>query len=196
MRKWDKEPEKPAVKAVIDRRQLLLGTVTLLAMAVLLIVGLTPRTASAPEAEPDAAQVGTDSAAVLDEACQIIQHMTYLPCGHELTRRQSLPPDLVGKTRADLEAAYELWQVTSFSSTEVAMEQALDMYCPEHLILMPDESGMLCVFQNRYGDALGLVSELDIPLAELPDAYQEELRPGIGFSTQEELDLYLESIES
>lgn len=196
MRRWDKEPEKPAVKAVVDRRQLLLGTATLLAMAVLLIVGLTPRTASAPEAEPDTAQAGTDSAAVLDAACQFVQHMTYTPCGHELTRRQTLPPDLVGKTRADLEAAYDLWQVTSYSSTEVKMEQALDLYCPEHLILLPDESGMLCVFKNRYGDALALVSELNIPLSELPDAYQEEIRPGKGFSTQEDLDLWLESIES
>lgn len=196
MRKWDKEPEKPAVKAMIDRRQLLLGTATLLAMAVLLIVGLTPRTAAAPEIEPDAAHVGADSAATLDAACQLVQHMTYAPCGHELTRRQALPPDLVGKTRADLEAAYDLWQITSFSATEATMEQALDMYCPEHMILMPDESGNLCVFQNRYGDALALVRELNVPLSELPDAYQEELRPGKGFDSQEELNLWLESIES
>ena len=76
------------------------------------------------------------------------------------------------------------------------MEQALNLYCPEHLVLMPDESGMLCIFRNTYGDALGLVTELNIPLAELPDAVQEELRPGKGFSTQEELDAWLEAAES
>mgnify|MGYP001042061460 CR=1 FL=1 len=197
MRQWDKQPDKNQVRALIDRRQLLLGSLTLLCMAALLIVGLTPRTASAPDvSDPSAAQVGADAAALLSADCQLIQHMTFTPCGHELTRRQSLPPELAGKGRADLEAAYDLWQVTSFAPGEVSMEQALPMYCPEHLVLMPDDSGMLCVFQNKYGDALGLVSELNLPLSELPDAIQEELRPGKGFSTQEELDAWLESAES
>lgn len=196
MRHWDKQPDKPQVKAMIDRRQIILGSLTLLGMAILLIVGLTPRTASAPEMEPDAAQVGVDTAQALDAACEMIQHLSYTPCGHSLTRRQTLPPDLAGKTRADLEAAYDLWQVTSFAPAEVTMEQALDMYCPEHMVLMPDESGMLCIFQNKYGDALALVEALDIPINELPDSYQEELRPGKGFDTQDALAQWLESIES
>ena len=196
MKKKHQEQDKPVIRSTIDRRQLLLGSLTLLGMAALLIVGLTPRTVSAPEADQPAAQAGVDAAAVLQEGCQLIQHMAYAPCGHELTRRLSLPADLVGKGRADLEAAYDLWQVTGYSPTEVTMEQALNLYCPEHLVLMPDESGMLCIFRNRYGDALGLVSELNIPLAELPDAVQEELRPGKGFSTQEELDAWLEAAES
>ena len=100
------------------------------------------------------------------------------------------------KETCDLEAAYDLWQVTSFSSAEVEMEQALDMFCPQHMVLMPDESGMLCVFHNKYGDAYALVEEMDLPLSELPDSYQEELRPGKGFDTQDELAQWLESIDS
>lgn len=194
MRHWDKQPDKPQVRSMIDRRQIILGSLTLLGMAVLLIVGLTPRDAAAPQ--ENAAQVRTDTAQALDEGCQMIQHLTYTPCGHSLTRRQTLPPDLAGKARADLEAAYDLWQVTSFSAAEVEMEQALDMFCPQHMVLMPDESGMLCVFHNKYGDAYALVEEMDLPLSELPDSYQEELRPGKGFDTQDELAQWLESIDS
>lgn len=192
MRHWDKQPGKPQVKALVDRRQLLLGTAALLGMAVLLIVGLTPRTAAAP----DTAQVGGESAILLSEDCALVQHLTYTPCGHDLTRRQTLPAELVGKSRADLEAAYDAWQVTSFSAQEVTMEQSFSMYCPQHMVLMPDDSGMLCVFQNKYGDALALVESLDLPISDLPDAYQEELRPGKGFATQEELAQWLESVES
>ena len=184
------------MRAVIDRRQLILGMLTLLGMAVLLIVGLTPRSASAPQTEPEAAQAGGDAALRLNAECQVVQRMAYAPCGHELTRRQTLPSELAGKTRADLEAAYDLWQVTSFSPGEVTMERTLDLYCPEHYVLLPDDSGMLCVFQNRYGDALALVKELNVSLTELPDAYQEELRPGKGFDTIDALTQWLESIES
>ena len=194
MRQWDKQTDKSLPKGMVDRRQIILGSLTLLGMAVLLIVGLTPRSASAPE--PDAAQVGGESAITLSADCAMVQHITYTPCGHDLTRRQALPPELAGKTRTDLEAAYDAWQVTSFSATEVAMEQSLDMYCPEHMILMPDDSGMLCIFQNKYGDALALVEALDLPLAELPDSYQEEIRPGKGFPTQDELALWLEAADS
>ncbi len=196
MRKWDKAPDKPDVKPVIDRRQLILGSLTLLCMAVLMIVGLTPRTATAPDADQTAEQAGTQSNVLLSGDCEVVQHLTYRPCGHSLTRRQTLPAELSGKDRAALEAAYDLWQVTSFSSGEVEMQQTVDLYCPEHLVLMPDDSGMLCVFRNKYGDALALVSEMNIPLEELPDTVQEELRPGKGFSTQEELDLWLEANDS
>lgn len=204
MRKWyepsretQESERKPSASLHLDLRSLMMGAAVLVGMALLLIVGLTPRTASAPDAEmPDTALVGSDTAVTLSAECQLIQHLSYTPCGHELTRRQSLPTELAGKGRAELEAAYDLWQVTSFSSDEVAMSQALDMYCPQHVILMPDESGMLCVFENRYGDALGLVRELNIPLAELPDDLQETLRAGKGFDTEEELDLWLESNES
>ena len=196
MRKWDQEPKKPHATAYIDRRQLILGTLTLLCMAALMIVGLTPRTANAPEADPPAAQAGSDATALMTKDCQIIQTLTYTPCGHEITRRQSLPEELVGKGRTELETTYDQWQITSFAPAEVRMAQALDMHCPEHLVLMPDDSGTLCVFRNKYGDALALVSEMNILLEELPDAVQEELRPGKGFSTQEEIDLWLEANDS
>ena len=205
MRKWY-EPSRdtqeiaksrPLAALRIDLRGLLTGTAVLVGMALLLIIGLTPRTASAPDAElPDAALVGSAADGTLAADCQLVQHLSYTPCGHELTRRQALPAELVGKGRQELAAAYDLWQVTSFAPSEVAMAQALDMYCPEHVILMPDESGMLCVFKNRYGDALGLVRELNVPLSELPDELQESLRAGKGFDTEEELDLWLESNES
>lgn len=203
MRKWF-EPSKETREATrkpaalnIDMRGLLTGTAVLLGMTLLLIIGLTPRTASAPDAEmPDAALVGTDTAVTLSADCQLIQHLSYTPCGHELTRRQVIPAELAGKGRAELEAAYDLWQVTSFASNEVVMSQALDMYCPEHVVLMPDASGMLCIFENRYGDALGLVRELNLPLSELPDDLQETLRAGKVFDSEEALDLWLESNES
>jgi len=194
MQDQNKQSSKPQVKALIDRRQIILGSLTLLAMAVLLIVGLTPRSASAPE--PETAQVGGESAITLSAGCALVQHIAYEPCGHQITRRQTLPPDLTGKTRADLEAAYDGWQVTSYAADEVVMAQRLAMYCPQHMVLMPDDSGMLCIFQNKYGDALALVEELNLPLSDLPDSYQEELRPGKGFSTQEELAQWLEAADS
>lgn len=201
MRKWyepsqETRKEMSVERAAVPRRNLLTGAALLLGIALLITVGLLPHDSAPDVTNPDTAQVGANSVVTLAAECQLIQHLSYTPCGHSLTRRQALPPELVGQGREALAAAYDLWQVTSFSPTEVTMAQALDMYCPEHVVLMPDDSGMLCVFQNRYGDALGLVRELNIPLSELPDEVQENLRAGMGFDTEEELTLWLENHES
>lgn len=172
---------------VIDRRQLILGCLTLLGMAVLLIVGLTPR-----KPAPDATQTGSDAAQATAADCQLVQRMLYTPCGHELTRRQPLPPELTGKTLPDVAAAYAQWQITAFSPAEVAMERSLSLYCPEHLVLMPDNNGMLCIYQNRYGDALALHSELNIPLSELPSSTHPALRSGKPFRSVEEITSWLD----
>ena len=186
--------EENTIRPTIDRRQLLSGTAMLLGLALLLIVALVPK--GTVDDMPDAAQVRTDVQQTTSADCQIIQHMTYAPCGHDLTRRQTIPQELTGKGREAVSAAYDAWQITSFASAEVVMEQTLPLYCPEHVVLLPDESGMLCIFQNKYDDALALVKELDLLLSELPDDVQQLIRKGKGFSTIEELEKWLEGADS
>lgn len=188
--------EKAEIRPTIDRRQLLTGSAMLAGLMLLLIVALVPKSTVDDPVPPEAAQVRSDTQQTTNTDCQLIQHMTYAPCGHELTRRQVIPAELAGKNREAVSAAYDTWTITSFASAEVVMEQTLSLYCPEHVVLMPDEGGMLCVFQNKYGDALALVKELDLLLTELPDDAQQAVRTGKGFATIEELEQWLEGVES
>ena len=188
--------EKAEIRPTIDRRQLLTGSAMLAGLMLLLIVALVPKSTVDDPVPPEAAQVRSDTQQTTNADCQLIQHMTYAPCGHELTRRQVIPAELAGKNREAVSAAYDTWTITSFASAEVVMEQTLSLYCPEHVVLMPDEGGMLCVFQNKYGDALALVEELDLLLTELPDDAQQAVRTGKGFATIEELEQWLEGVES
>lgn len=188
--------EKVDVRPAIDRRQLLTGGAMLLGLALLMIVALVPKGTVDDADLPQTAQVRSNAQQTTAEDCQIVQHMAYAPCGHELTRRQVIPTELVGKGLNDLAAAYDAWQIVSFAATEVAMEQTLPLFCPEHVVLLPDEGGMLCIFQNKYGDALALVKELGQPISELPDAVQQEVRAGMGFDTIEALEQWLEGADS
>jgi hypothetical protein len=85
---------------------------------------------------------------------------------------------------------------TAFSAGEIAMAQRPDLFCPAHLVLMTGENGKLCVYRNKYGDALALEKQLETETASLPAAVQEELAEGIGFCTQEALAGWLENMES
>lgn len=187
--------EKVEIRPTIDRRQLLTGGAMLLGLALLLIVALVPKS-TVDDTPPEVAQVRSDAQQTTNADCQLIQHMTYSPCGHDLTRRQTIPAELAGQNREALAVAYDAWQITSFASAEVVMEQTLSLYCPEHVVLLPDEGGMLCVFQNKYGDALALVKELDLLLSELPDDVQQTVRQGKGFASIEELEKWLEGADS
>ena len=188
--------EKAEIRPTIDRRQLLTGSAMLAGLMLLLIVALVPKSTVDDPVPPEAAQVRSDTQQTTNADCQLIQHMTYAPCGHDMTRRQVIPRELAGKNREAVASAYDTWQITSFASAEVVMEQTLALYCPQHVVLMPDEGGMLCVFQNKYGDALALVKELDLLLTELPDDVQQAVRSGKGFDTIDALTQWLESIES
>ena len=187
--------EKDQIRPTVDRRQLLTGGAMLLGLALLMVVALAPKS-TVDDMPPQTAQVRSDTQQTTNADCQLIQHMTYAPCGHDLTRRMTIPTELAGKNRSDVSAAYDAWQITSFAAAEVVMEQTLSLHCPQHVVLMPDESGMLCVFQNKYGDALALVKELDLLLTELPENVQQELRQGKGFDTIEALEKWLEGADS
>ncbi|MEF9878908.1 MAG: hypothetical protein RR653_08320 [Clostridia bacterium] len=186
---------KNAEHSPMKRNTLLL----LLSAAVLLVVAavtlLMPRSVAPGEVPPPAQAVDAASARVAD-GCELLQTLTYTRCKHIVTRRVTAPAELLGKTLGDVQPLYDAWQITEFSPKLIKMEQRPDLFCPDHMVLMPDAAGALCVFQNKYGDALALVNELQLELASLPAAVQEELRVGVGFSTLEELEQWLESVES
>lgn len=188
--------EEDVIRPTVDRRRLLMGSAVLMGLALVLILAMIPLKNASTADEGGAAQAGSSTVQVLAADCAVIQQMTYAPCQHSLVRRQTLPAELAGKTLTELSAAYENWQVTGFSPAEVTMERQLDIFCPQHTVLLPDEGGMLCVWQNKYGDALALVKELGAAVSELPEDVQDEVRRGKGFDTQEALEKWLESVES
>lgn len=183
-------------------RQVFLGAATLVVAAALLIIGLYPRGASAPQAsgtplpENPADAAGVVASTKVESGCELIQEVSYSRCGHKTTRRTQLPQELDGKTRQDVEAAYDGWQITEFLPKRVTMTRQLEMYCANHVVLMPDEAGVLSVFQNKYGDAMAFVEALDLRLDSLPEAIQEEVRVGKGFDNLADLEQWLENMES
>lgn len=185
-----------------ERNPLKKNTVLLLmSIAVLLVIAavtlLLPGSGNAPEAPgEDARRAAAGEAVTVAEGAELLQTLTYTRCEHVVTRRVTAPVELYGKTLEEVQALYPEWKITEFSAKEVAMEQQPDIFCPDHMVLMPNGAGVLCIFENKYGDALALVNELETDIRSLPAAIQEELRQGVGFSTLAELEQWLESVES
>ena len=171
----------------------------LILSAVLIVLGAVYLSSSGTTADgelPPASEAGAVGETVLAPGSELMQTFTYTRCEHTVTRRVTAPAELHGKNLREVEALYPEWRVTAFSPTLVTMEQRPEIFCPDHLVVMSDASGRVCVFENKYGDALALVRELELTLSRLPAAVQEEVEYGVGFSTAEELEMWLESVES
>ena len=56
-------------------------------------------------------------------------------CGHEKNETKRTDDELIGKTKEEIEKANPQWKITSFSDSEISVEIALTVDCPNHFII-------------------------------------------------------------
>lgn len=143
---------------------------------------------------------GADLSERTAAGCFLHRTLYYAPCGHSVQRREALPAQLVGMSRALLEqeigGVIPGAAVTGFSASEVDIALSTDIPCPLHWVLKNGEDGKLAVLQNRSGEALEVVRTTDVTLAQAPQDDQAELREGRIFDDVQALEGYLESLSS
>ena len=155
--------------------------------AVILVAGGTgDKKASAARSETwDGMEISRDL--VQTEAyCALVQTYRFIPCGHQVTRRVMLPDDLIGENFDTVSERYENWRVDTFSSGQVTMSRDENIYCPMHVVLMPDEAGNVAVFKNVYGDGMAYEEGTEYRMADFSGETQLKLFEGIGFDTVED----------
>ena len=132
----------------------------------------------------------------VEDNCQLIQTLRYDRCDHEVVRRVKADKEYKGCTLQQMQQAYAEWDITSFSPAEIEMSRTLSIYCPDHLVVLPDGAGVLGVYENKYGDGYALRTQLDIPITDLPENVRETVYLGVGFATDAEIESWLETLES
>ena len=130
------------------------AAVLLIAAAVAL---LWPSESLAPAQEEQLQSAAADQAARLEDGAELFQRLSYTRCEHVVTRRVTAPVELYGKTLEEIQPLYPEWRITEFSPKALRMERQVPLFCPDHQVLMPNAGGTLCIYENKYGDALALV---------------------------------------
>ncbi len=182
------------------------GIIALAVVAVAIVVkpwswGVQPN--EAPKTVPDAPQIAAENVTEslsqserLENGAVFSQTLTYLPCTHVVQRRIDAPQTLLGLDRTGLEKALPDYRITAFGSKEVVMQREMSMFCPDHWVLMPDEQGELCIWQNLMGEEMVRVRALGLGAEDVPESEQNAVRAGKPFESSEELEGWLESIDS
>ena len=171
--------------------------VLLAAVAVAVIVGVVGISAMGQERNGGARSESISfadaarSAVCTEEGCALVQTFRFLPCGHQVTRRLSLPDVWVGANFDALQQHYDRWTIETFSAHSVTMSREENIYCPMHLVLMADEAGRVCIFKNVYGDGMAFEKETDYMMDDFDEETQKMLFDGMGFDDEAALERWL-----
>jgi len=123
------------------------------------------------------------------------QTINYQRCGHSVTRTVDAPAAYTGLNNEGLADKLGMsWRVTDFSPSVIAMTKNVMLFCPQHVVLMPDATGQVCVWVNQYGDGMETVTETDYQLTDLDESEREAVRVGKAFDTREEAEGFLKSV--
>lgn len=132
----------------------------------------------------------------VEESCTLLQTVHYDRCGHAVTRRVEVDKEYQGATLEQMQQAFADWSITSFAPTEIVMSCRMPIYCPDHLVVMPDNAGVLGVYINELGQGYTLQRQLEAPLTDLPEDVLEKVHLGLSFATMGEIENWLETLES
>lgn len=128
--------------------------------------------------------------------CHLVQTIHYTRCGHEVTRRVTADKEYQGASLKQMQEAFPDWSITSFAPGEIIMSCSQALYCPEHLVVMPDGAGVLGVYLNEYGDSYALQKQLEVPVGDLGADVMETIHLGVAFHSMQEIEAWLETLES
>ena len=152
---------------------------TQLAAAAILVLGLGAGLAALPKA------LEADAQMLVMQGCKVSQTMTYARCGHQVLRRMDAESAWLGRGREGVEKLLLPHErLTAFSPAAISVESTLDLFCPDHTVVMLDANGEACLWENRYGFAMECVQRLGYTAPD--EETRAKWTQGEGFKSREE----------
>ena len=121
----------------------------------------------------------------------------YKKCGHEIIETEIAQEKFINMTIDEFkeEIAKENYKIENFSNLEISIYKQEDGICPEHYII-GEEDGIINIYKiDEYGETK-LYDITNIYIEYLPEDEREKIKNKIEFVGKEELNLFLENLES
>ena len=173
-------------------RMILLTVVALITGIVIgLLIGLSVETHEEP-----AAEAGSTGVTSILPGAVIEKYIRFDGCGHTLSVPQESRA-FIGYTEEELAAFYDAGTIDAFSSTYAAISFVQAGFCPNHYVL-GSVDGLLCVYRTSAETlARDIVQVIQtVNPQEFPEEERALLGTGIAFDSLEQIDTYLENVES
>lgn len=120
----------------------------------------------------------------------------FLLCGHECNKEE-VGGSLIGYTLEDVTALWQDARVTTLNGEQAVIERELEQYCPKHYILQTKSDQMLDVLHtDEQSLETSVLMTIPIDLTRVHDEVRALLDEGLVFDSLEQINAYLEDIDS
>lgn len=130
----------------------------------------------------------------ISENCVLTKTCEYKMCQHSVTVSEPADAEMVGMNSEELREHIHGWEIDAFSADAVVMSRSADVYCPKHMVLKTNGSSLAILRTDSDTLELKLVEE--ISYSAVPESEKNALRFGKVFGSMNEIEEYLEYIES
>ncbi len=192
----EKRSDSPARKAFFRENARLL-ICTALAFVAGMLAGASLRIAAEErKAAGESAETGVIGLVSVLPSTGITLETCFAVCGHTVSRELD-NASYVGFSEAEMAEHFFGADFTEFSSKRVVMRRSQPGCCPEHVLLKSAADGTLRVYQTE-ADTFRQreLQHLGETPALLDESVAAELAAGVAFDSIDEINAYLESVES
>jgi hypothetical protein len=119
----------------------------------------------------------------------------YTSCGHIVSASEHSAA-YIGLTREELLSRYPGCEVVELTSEKLVLRRQVSGYCPNHLILKRDDKGLVVMKTDPVTGEQQALLHINFDLSQLDSEALEQLDTGLIFETLEQIDSYLEGIDS
>ncbi|NLI60747.1 MAG: hypothetical protein GX375_04870 [Clostridiales bacterium] len=120
----------------------------------------------------------------------------YSLCKDTRVEERKAKDDEVGLSRQSIELKFPEWGIYEFSTEKVTLTKEIDDYCPGHFVLKEKEGMVVIYMPSEPGYEYTSIEETHIPINKLPPDVQEEIRGGMVIDSLEEVEYFMENLES
>ncbi|MDD3920849.1 MAG: hypothetical protein PHO41_06750, partial [Eubacteriales bacterium] len=127
---------------------------------------------------------------------EITVRYTFLKCGHILEQAYA-NRELVGLTGAQVETLWNNAHIMELEKTHALIEREMPACCPAHYLLQTKKDDSLWYSKTDQQDYTRQTeTEIPFDVSVLHEDVQKALQEGIVFDRLNEIDAYLEGVES
>lgn len=152
-----------------------------------------PETPSGSESSAQA--VSAQTVNVVGPNVRVSWETVYASCTHSVVTEDAAAA-YIGLTREELAARYPGCEVAELTSDKLVLRRRVSGYCADHLILKRDEKGLVVIKTDPITGEQQQLLHINFDLSLLDAEVLEQLDKGLLFETLEQIDSYLEGIES
>lgn len=133
---------------------------------------------------------------VITRDTKLVFEKVYIGCGHKRVEERRARENEIGLSIQSIALRFPEWSIADYTTERIIFTKEVNDFCPGHFLLK-DRDGVVVIYMpSEEGDEYKGVEETQISTDSLPPDLQSEIRKGLILDTLEDVEHFMENLES